>query len=499
MAEATRGAFRKNQTPGWSIIPAFSLLLLAGVGCSKKISPNIPDPYPDLHLVNTSPAPNATGVPVQTRVTLTFSAEMSLQNLGFLLAPTPPDFFANWQLSSDARQISVSAALAANTTYSLVVFAANDRYGDYLRTPFVSRFSTGSSIPGASVSGTSLKPFNQPLQCFVGLLKKNPEAILAAAAPDQEFYSNLTAVAAITDTSGKYSIAGVAAGVYWPFAALDVNRNGHFSLQEGDRLQGHNANADQSLDSVTVAAASLAQIALQTPVVGLKVVSTFPVNGQKNVPLNTAFRLTFTTAVDTSKLGLFIAPIPEGLTGATLRPSADRRELSAPVTLKPNTVYTAVLYTATSSRGQMLQTPQQITFTTGAEFPAGKVQGQVVFRSGSHSPRNTLVALLNTDLIDVIQQIFPNPSQATNVLRKTLEAISFVPNESGEFVIANVPDGTYWPVGAQDSDLDGSLEPTAVPPEPIGFYDRDGDQAASRADSVVVSNGATVTNITIVF
>ncbi|MDZ7267207.1 MAG: Ig-like domain-containing protein [candidate division KSB1 bacterium] len=499
MAEAMRGLFHKKRRPGCSILPAFSLLLLAGVGCSKKISPNLPDPYPDLHLVSISPGPNATGVPTQTSITLTFSAEMSLQNLGLILAPTPPGFFANWQLSADARQISVATTLAPNTTYSLVVFAANDRYGDYLRTPFVSRFATGSSIAGASVSGTSVKPFNQPLQCFAGLLTQNPETILAAAAPDEAFYEHLAAVSAITDTSGKYSITGVAAGVYWPFAALDVNRDGRFRLQDGDQLQGHDANADQALDSVTVAATALTQITLQTPVVGLKVVSTFPVNGQKNVPLNTTFRLTFTTAVDSSRLGLFIAPIPEGLTGATLRPSADRRELSAPVTLKPNTVYTAVLYTATSTRGQMLQTPQQVTFTTGTDFPGGKVQGRVLFRGGGISPRNTLVALLNTDLLDVIQQIFPNPSQATAVLRKTLAAISYVPMETGEFVIANVPDGTYWPVGAKDTDLDGSLEPTAVPPEPIGFYDRDGDQAASRADSVVVSNGTTVSNITIVF
>ncbi|MBC6948295.1 hypothetical protein DWB58_10220, partial [candidate division KSB1 bacterium] len=105
----------------------------------------------------------------------------------------------------------------------------------------------------------------------------------------------------------------------------------------------------------------------------------------------------------------------------------------------------------------------------------------------------------NTDLISVIQQILVNPSQATDVLRQTLNAIAITPDETGEFVIPNVPDGTYWPAGAKDTDLDGSLEPTAVPPEPIGFYDRDGDGGASRADSVVVRNGAIVNDIVIVF
>ncbi|RIK73386.1 hypothetical protein DCC62_17455 [candidate division KSB1 bacterium] len=496
MIEFIRGRMQKHV---WWNILTLALLSLLYWGCSEKTSPNIPDPYPDLYIVSTSPVQNATGVPAQTNVTLTFSAEMSLTNLGFILAPTPPDFFTNVHLSSDSRQVIAPATLAANTAYSLVVFSANDRYGDYLRAAFSAKFTTGGNLSNVSVSGTSAKPFNLPMQCFAGLLKKNPQSVLEAIAPDQEFYANLLAVTAIDDTSGKYSIEGVAAGVYWPFAALDANRDGRFSLQDGDRLQGYDANADAALDSVTVATSSLAQIALQTPVVGLKVVNTFPLNGQENVPLNTTFRLTFTTAVDTSSLGLFIAPIPEGLTGSALRPSADGKELSASVTLKANTAYTAVLYTAASLRGQRLPTPTQIAFTTGADFPAGQVRGRVVFRDGATSPRSTLVGLLNTDLISVIQQILVNPGQATDVLRQTLNAIAITPDETGEFVIPNVPDGTYWPAGAKDTDLDGSLEPTAVPPEPIGFYDRDGDGGATRADSVVVRNGTIVNDIVIVF
>jgi hypothetical protein len=168
------------------------------------------------------------------------------------------------------------------------------------------------------------------------------------------------------------------------------------------------------------------------------------------------------------------------------------------VTLQANTAYTAVLYTAKGTRGQSLSSAAEISFTTGAEFPKGKVQGKIECTSGAGSPKNSLVGLLTTDFVSVILRILPNPSQATEVLRSTLAAITYVPGDNGEFTISNVPDGTYWPAAAKDEDFDGSLEPTGNPPEPIGFYDSDGDNAATRADSVRIVNGNLIQNIKII-
>lgn len=475
-------------------------LALVAVSCSKKTSPNSPDPFPDLHVVSVSPSDNATGVATSSNPTITFSAEVPVSTLGLVLAPAPQNFYASLQAGGDPKQIVSRAALSANTNYSLVIFSASDKFSDRLRAPFVSRFSTGNAIATGAVSGVSIAPFNDPTRGFVGLLRKKPAAVFEASAPDQDFLSNLVSVTTINDSTGAYTLTNVPPGTYWPFSALDVDRNGRFSLEAGsDRMQGYDANTDLIADSIVVTNAAVNGVALRLPISSLKVQSTFPVNGAKNVPLQTTFRLTFSAPVIDSTIGLFLAPIPAGLTGSSLVLSPDGRELSAQVTLQTNTVYTAVLYTAKGTRGQTLSAAAEVGFTTGANFPTGKVTGKIECASGSTgSPKNSLVGLLTTDFVSVILRILPNPSQATEVLRSTLAAITFVPSDNGEFTISNIPDGTYWPAAAKDQDLDGSLEPTSNPPEAIGFYDLDGDNAATRADSVKIANGNVITNLKII-
>ena len=480
-------------------ITALLAFALIAVSCSKKTSPNSPDPFPDLHVVNVSPSDNATSVAITTNPTITFSAEVPVSTLGLVLAPAPQNFYASLQAGSDPKQIISRAALAANTNYSLVIFSASDNFSDRLRTPFVSRFSTGNAIATGTVSGVSVAPFNEPTRGFVGLLRKKPAAVFEASAPDQDFLNNLVSVTALNDSTGAYSLANVPPGTYWPFSALDVDRNGRFSLEAGsDRMQGYDANTDLIADSVVVASAAVNGVALRLPISSLKVQSTFPADGAKNVPLQTTFRLTFSAPVIDSSVGLFVAPIPAGLSGSSLVLSPDGKELSAQVTLQANTAYTAVLYTAKGTRGQTLASVAEVSFTTGANFPTGKVTGKIECAGGSGSPKNSLVGLLTTDFVSVILRILPNPSQATEVLRSTLAAITYVPSDNGEFTISNIPDGTYWPAAAKDQDLDGSLEPTGNPPEAIGFYDLDGDNAATRTDSLIIANGNVITNIKII-
>ncbi len=480
-------------------ITAKLALTLTAVSCSKKISPNTPDPFPDLHVVSVNPSNNASNVAANTNVTLTFSAEVPVRTLGLVLAPMPQNFYSSLQAGADPKQILSHAALSPNTSYSLIVFSALDNFSDRLRTPFVSHFTTGSSLPAGTVSGVSVAPFNEPTRGFVGLLRKKISGVFDAASPDQDFQNNLVAVAAINDTSGAYAIANVAPGTYWPFSALDGDRNGRFSLESGsDLIQGYDADSDLIADSIVVANTALSGIALRLPVSGLKVQTTSPANNENNVALQTTFRLTFNAPVIDTSLGLFVAPIPDGLSSTSLILSPDGKTLSADVTLKSNTAYTAVLYTAKGTRGQTLSAPIQVSFTTGAEFPQGKVRGRVMCAGGTGTPKSSLVGLLNTDFVSVILRILPNPSQATEVLRSTLVAITYVPADNGEFVIGNVPNGTYWPAAAKDQDLDGGLEPTANPPEAIGFYDLDGDNTATRADSIRIVNGAALENITIV-
>ncbi|MDZ7289854.1 MAG: Ig-like domain-containing protein [candidate division KSB1 bacterium] len=473
---------------------ALGLLL---VNCSTKIGPDEPDPFPNLHIVRTNPENGKTGVTDSVNLSITFSAAIDTTSLGLVIAPSPPGFYSRLQLSADGKTISSSVKLAPNTVYSLVIFFVQDLYQDRITQPFITHFTTGTSLPRGQISGKAGVPFNVPLQGFAGLVRKNLQDIFNATFPDHELRQNLVAVAPIMNNAGEFQFDHVPPGTYWPFAGKDLNFDGKFSLASVDQVQAYDANNDGAPDSVVVGIDQrLAAINLNVPVVGMKVVRTTPANGATNLPLDADLQITFNVPVDTADLGLFIAPIPEGLSTKDLKPSADGKTLTARVKLLANTAYTAVLYAARSKGGQVLSAPLEISFTTGNSFPTGEVSGTATLRgAGMAAAQNALVALLNTDLQQVILEIFGG-KDPTEVLRSHLRAISYVRDASGKFVISHVPAGTYWPAGAKDEDNDGSIEPLT---EPIGFYDADNDGSATRADSLRILAGQKLTAINMIF
>ncbi len=469
-------------------------LALAAVSCSKKISPNTPDPFPDLHIVSVNPSDNASNVATSTNVTLTFSAEVPVSTLGLVLAPMPQNFYSSLQIGSAPMQIISRAALAPNTTYSLVVFSAQDNFSDRLRAPFVSHFTTGSSLATGSVSGTSAAPFNETTRGFVGLLRKKPSTVFEASSPDQEFFNNLASVTAITDTSGAYVVSNVVPGTYWPVSALDVDRNGRFSLEAGnDRLQGYDPNSDFVADSVVVASTALNAIVLNAPVDVLRVLNFSPAQNARNLPVQTEFRLTFNAPLDTSKFGLFISPEPTGFSKTSLALGNDAKTLSSQLALQSNTSYSALLFAANSTRGQVLPAPVLIQFSTANDFPSGEVRGHVDFGLSPDSTKYVLVGLLRQDIPTLLVRLFPPRNEKVNaVLSSALMAMTYVREGSGNFAITHLPDGAYWPVAAKDFNGNGAFE---LGTDPIGYYDGDGDGATSPGDSVVVRNGNVVGNI----
>ncbi len=478
--------------PRTCILAAGTALAVAAWNCSEKSSPNIPDPFPNLHVVSVAPAANTVNVAPNTNLAIAFSQQMNLNTVGLVLAPTPPDFYRTLQLSSDRRQVISRATLSPNTNYSLVVFSAVDRYADILRAPFVSRFHTSATLPSGSVSGNVAAPFIAPTQGFVGLLRKSVQAVVESVNADQEFAGNLAAVATIQDASGAYELAAIPPGTYWPFAALDLDRSGRLSLQSGDRLQGYDANADGLLDSVVVAGAAVNAIVLNAPVESFRVLNYSPPNDSKNLPVQTEFRLTFSAALDTGKFGLFISPQPAGFSKAGLVLSSDAKTFSGAINLQANTSYTALLFAANSTRGQILRAPLLIQFSTANDFPAGIVMGQVAFGLSPDSTRYTLVGLLRQDVPSLLNRVIFGGESVNAVLGSALQALAYVPEATGNFNITRVADGTYWPVAAKDFNGNGSFDLGA---DPIGIFDRDNDGAASPGDSLVVRNGNTVSNV----
>lgn len=470
--------------------------------CTKRTAPNVPDPYPDLHVVSLSPAGESANVATGAiDLVVTFSAEMSLAGLGAVMTPYPAEFHARMRLGNDPRQIITTVKLENNTAYTLLIYSALDRFGDFMRAPYIARFTTGASFPSGMVTGSSNEPFNQPLQSFAGLLQTNVEKLFETSTPDSGFYRNLAGVSGIVGRQGEYMIDSVPDGTFWPFAVLDVDRDGRISLERGDRLQAFDADGDLAPDSIVVSGPPQFGITLGLPITGLSVQSTVPVDGARNVSLNTEFKIGFSAPITTEGLGLFVAPIPAGLSTSDLTLSADGKELSANVTLDQNTAYTAVLYTAKGSRGQILGEPIQVSFTTGPEFPTGKVSGRVHFRRGDGTPQGALVGLLNESLAAVLSKIITG-KPPTEVLANSLAAITLVTDEQGTYEIRHVADGTYWPAGTKDEDLDGVIEPTngVVPGEPIGFYDADGDSSLfDPDDSITIQGGQSLENIVIIF
>ncbi len=467
--------------------------------CSEKTSPNLPDPFPDLHVTSVSPASNATNVPLNTNVVTTFSQQMNLGTIGLILAPLPPDFYSTLELSSDRRQVISRAALSPNTSYSLVVFSAVDRYADILRAPFASRFHTASTAPTGSVSGNAAAPFNAPTQGFAGLLRRPLQTVIDSDNADQEFSDHLAAVSSIVDASGAYEIAAVAPGTYWPFAVLDVDRNGRVNLRDSDLLQGYDTNGDALADSVTVAVGGIQNIQLNTRVLrtqapALLVESYVPADEARNLSLQSEFRLTFNAPLDTSKFGLFISPEPAGFSKASLALSGDARTLSSTLALQANTAYSALLFAANGTSGQVLRVPLLLQFSSGNSFPAGEVSGQVAFGLSPDSTKYTLVGLLREDVPKLLNRVILGGENVNKVLSSALEAMAFVPDESGNFAITYIRNGIYWPVAAKDFNGNGSFD---LGSDPIGIYDRDGDRFPSVGDSVVVRNGEPVRNLVI--
>jgi hypothetical protein len=469
------------------------------VQCSKKIGPDEPELFPDLHIVKVLPENGQANVPESITFSATFSEALDTTfnaPVGLIIAPTPEGFYSGLQLSADRKSILSSVKLAPNTVYSVVIFFALDRFRDRIRQPFVTRFATAPAFPGAEVAGKTEAPFNVPLQGFAGLVSRNPQNIVSSDTPDLVLQQILTAVSTIDNNAGDYRIKNVPPGTYWPIAGKDQNGDGRFSLASGDQVQTYDANNDEAPDSIVVSAdQKISAVDLKLLLVGMKVLRTVPVDGATNIPLSTNFEIAFSAAVDTANLGLFIAPIPEGLSTRDLVLSGDGKTLTAAVTLQPSTAYTAVLYAARSKSGQTISSPVQISFTTGNSFPTGEIGGTAILRGATGTTQNALVGLLNKDLQQVITEIFTG-KDPTEVLRNSLKAISYVRDASGNFVIPHVPAGTYWPAGALDVDSDGSIEPLT---EPIGFYDADNDGSATRADSIALAEGEKRSGVTIIF
>lgn len=208
-------------------------------------------------VVSTIPTQGATQVDTSVTIVMTFSAPLDTS----ARFPYPDDFFVNLLLlpdtlvgepdsitmSPDLKTLYVhNLHLTPNITYFFVIVNAVSQAGDSLDMPYSIIFTTGSSLPTGSVSGTVSYPGNDPTGTMVVLFDGNPFE------SEESYAGNGTVV---PGSNGNYTIDYVKAGTYWPAAIKDfyINREGELELAPGTALGFFDFNGDSRADSIIVA------------------------------------------------------------------------------------------------------------------------------------------------------------------------------------------------------------------------------------------------------
>ncbi|MCH7676225.1 T9SS type A sorting domain-containing protein [candidate division KSB1 bacterium] len=199
-------------------------------------------------LVSSTPADGAVNVASPATFQFTFSSALDTtarfeEPDDFFLAieifpedsaETDPDI----SLSSDMRTVTVSGVeLPADTRFTVLLTGARSQGGEALDRPYVMNFTTGSSLPSGTVSGTV---------SFQG----NPANGALVALFEELFEDDLMHVGVVTSSS--FTINYVPDGTYYPISVMDTNGNGEVDPSDGDAMGFYDQNADGVPDSVVV-------------------------------------------------------------------------------------------------------------------------------------------------------------------------------------------------------------------------------------------------------
>jgi hypothetical protein len=217
-------------------------------------------------------------------------------------------------------------------------------------------------------------------------------------------------------------------------------------------------------------------------------VSTAPVNGATNVPLDGALTLRFSEAIDPLSLeveegpGIVLNPEVRG----TDNISVDRTTLTFEPyePLATNTSYTLVVPEGAvrDLAGNPLSGSTTVQFTTGTTFPTGSMSGTVAGDPGTQAANPAgaiVVATTNTPFSDTDDDLRING------------AVTVGP--TGAYSIMRLPDSWYFPFAIMDSNGDGFLEPDRG--DAIGAYGVDILHQDFEVDSVEISGGNSLTGV----
>jgi methionine-rich copper-binding protein CopC len=131
--------------------------------------------------------------------------------------------------------------LLSDTKYLVLLMGAKSTTGVSLDKPYVITFTTGSSLPTNTVSGTVSFPGGDPTNTFVGLLEMGEDG--------PEYFAGTVVQA----SNGAYTIPYVEAGDYFIGAIKDSDGDGNLDPPTGDAFNFYDPDEDGFMDLITVA------------------------------------------------------------------------------------------------------------------------------------------------------------------------------------------------------------------------------------------------------
>jgi len=180
-----------------------------------------------LTVVSTSPVNNAINVPLQTVLSITFSSALDTVVMKIMkdsrlsnIKNTGSEYY-----SADAKTLNVGVQLESNTAYFVAIFSAKGKNGSTLKSPFVYYFTTGSSFPSITVSGTVSSG-------TTGVSPQNSIVGLSTTTLERNGTPNFVAWANV-DSNGTFTIPNVPKGILYPVAAKDVDNDGQINPDKG--------------------------------------------------------------------------------------------------------------------------------------------------------------------------------------------------------------------------------------------------------------------------
>jgi len=210
-----------------------------------------------LSLVSFSPADGATSVALDASLSFTFSAPIDTTvhfrlTDGFFIAAEifpEPDDPLDIRVSADRRTIDIDFLWQPDTRYVGLLSGATGDLGESLDRPYAFTFSTGPTLPGATVSGTANFGGDSPNGAVVTLL---PAAVNSSVF-DGGNPVTPAAWTVVTDASGAYTVPYVPAGEYLVVLGSDVDGDGDPGGSPLDDLSLFDSDTDGLADHVILA------------------------------------------------------------------------------------------------------------------------------------------------------------------------------------------------------------------------------------------------------